>query len=93
MSFFAGRFIYVQLCWVVFIVLFAGSAALQADSPANTDQKDQHVTQNGEDQPAIFFPQARYEFDTVMEGEEIKHDFIIENHGRAPLIIKNVRPG
>ncbi len=27
-----------------------------------------------------------------MEGTEIKHDFIIENHGRVPLIIKNLRP-
>ena len=92
MSLFVRRFNYVQLCWVVFVIIFAGSATLQADNPVNTDQKNQQLAQTVEDQPAVFFPQARFEFDSVMEGTEIKHDFIIENHGRAPLIIKNVRP-
>jgi hypothetical protein len=28
----------------------------------------------------------------VMEGETIRHDFIVENTGSAPLVIKNIRP-
>jgi hypothetical protein len=74
------------------LILFAGSAGLQADSPADTDQGKSQQKLKAEDQPEVFFPQPQYEFDAVMEGVEIKHDFIIENHGRAPLIIKNVRP-
>ena len=42
--------------------------------------------------PKAIFPSTRYEFQPVMEGVEIKHDFIIENHGEAPLVISKVRP-
>lgn len=42
--------------------------------------------------PEAVFPQTQYEFDPVMEGVDIKHDFVIENHGNAPLVIQNVRP-
>jgi hypothetical protein len=42
--------------------------------------------------PKAVFPETRYEFDAVMEGTKIEHDFVIENHGSAPLEIKNVRP-
>ena len=42
--------------------------------------------------PKAVFPETRYEFEAVMEGTKIEHDFIIENHGSVPLVIKNVRP-
>lgn len=42
--------------------------------------------------PAAFFPELRFEFEPVDEGVVIKHDFIVENRGDAPLVIKDVRP-
>lgn len=57
------------------------------------------AAQNTPSQPAVaeefpkaVFPETRYEFDGVMEGTKVTHDFIIENHGSVPLEIKNVRP-
>ena len=44
------------------------------------------------DQPRVVIPQMEYVFDPVLEGLQIKHDFVIENRGTAPLVIKNVRP-
>jgi hypothetical protein len=44
-------------------------------------------------QPRVVVPQMEYVFDPVFEGVQIKHDFVIENRGTAPLVIKNVRPG
>lgn len=44
-------------------------------------------------QPRLVVPHMEYVFDPVFEGDQIKHDFAIENHGTAPLVIKNVRPG
>jgi hypothetical protein len=41
--------------------------------------------------PKAVFPETRHDFKSVMEGTEIRHDFVIENHGNAPLIIKNVQ--
>ena len=56
-------------------------AQTQAAKAAGTDEV-----------PKAVFPQTRYQFEAVMEGQELKHDFIVENRGNAPLIIKKVRP-
>lgn len=56
--------------------------AASSEKPADTDAAS----------PEAVFPQTQYEFAPVMEGVDIKHDFVIENHGNAPLVIQNVRP-
>jgi hypothetical protein len=42
--------------------------------------------------PKAVFPQLKFEFDPVFEGSEIMHNFVVENTGEAPLVIKNIRP-
>lgn len=42
--------------------------------------------------PKAAFLKRNHHFGEVFEGEEIKHDFVIENQGDAPLVIKNIRP-
>jgi hypothetical protein len=42
--------------------------------------------------PEAFFPIKTYDFGDIYEGAEVKYDFIIENRGDAPLVIKNIRP-
>ena len=42
--------------------------------------------------PKAVFPQLKFESGPVFEGTEIKHDFVVENKGEAPLVIKNIRP-
>jgi hypothetical protein len=39
------------------------------------------------------FPTASYEFDSVYEGIDVFHDFIIKNEGTADLKIINVKSG
>ena len=43
--------------------------------------------------PSAYLPLDNYEFDTVVEGTEIDHQFIIQNKGTAPLNIENVKTG
>lgn len=43
-------------------------------------------------EPQMIVPETRYDFGTITEGQEIRHDFAIENKGQAPLIIQRVRP-
>ncbi|MDA8141022.1 MAG: DUF1573 domain-containing protein [Desulfobacteraceae bacterium] len=40
--------------------------------------------------PRAFFPEPEYNFDPVMEGTKIKHDFVVENQGQATLVIEGV---
>jgi len=43
--------------------------------------------------PSAYLPVDNYEFDTVVEGNEIDHQFIIQNKGTAPLNIVKVKTG
>lgn len=43
--------------------------------------------------PIAFFPLDRYNFKSALEGEEIIHDFIIQNKGKATLFIEKVKTG
>ncbi len=42
--------------------------------------------------PKAVFPETRYNFAALYEGEKIKHHFVVHNQGRAPLVITRVRP-
>jgi len=42
--------------------------------------------------PRAVFPELSYSFGEVFEGNEVKHDFVVENQGNAPLVVKNIRP-
>jgi hypothetical protein len=41
--------------------------------------------------PSAYLPAARYEFAPVVEGQEVSHDFVIQNKGAATLVIQRVR--
>jgi hypothetical protein len=41
--------------------------------------------------PAVVIKESRFEFEPVIEGTEIIHDFVIGNQGEEPLIIEKIR--
>jgi hypothetical protein len=41
--------------------------------------------------PSVHLPVNRYEFPPVMEGQEVVHDFLVQNKGSAPLEIQRVK--
>jgi len=42
--------------------------------------------------PKAHWPLTTYEFAPLMEGTDIKYDFIVENKGQGPLTINKVQP-
>ena len=42
--------------------------------------------------PEAVFPQTAFNFDSILEGTAVKHDFQVENHGTAVLEIQKVQP-
>ena len=42
--------------------------------------------------PRAVFPKRTHSFGEVFEGKEIKYDFVVENQGDAPLVIKDISP-
>ena len=77
----------VLIVAVTATLTFAGAAAQTKGSPSAAK-----VKASLNKAPQAVFPQMRFEFDPVFEGTEIKHDFVVENKGQAPLVIKNIRP-
>jgi hypothetical protein len=72
------------------IVLLYPVWALAGQPTKMSDQSEKKITEKGH--PRAVVTQMEYVFDPVFEGAQIKHDFMIENHGTAPLVIQNVRP-
>jgi hypothetical protein len=42
---------------------------------------------------SVFFPEKAFEFQPVIEGAKVIHDFVVMNRGSAPLVISDVRTG
>lgn len=62
----------------------AGSGPTAVDKPADAESNQKA--------PEAYFHSLRHNFEPVMEGETITHDFIVENTGSAPLVIKKISP-
>jgi len=43
--------------------------------------------------PQAFLPESVHEFAPVVEGARVEHEFIIQNHGDAPLVILDLKSG
>ena len=52
----------------------------------------QPAVSNPADVPKAVFPEKTHDFGTVLEGDKVQYDFVVENHGTVPLQITKVQP-
>ncbi len=62
---------------------FGTYAAQSGDEPEANPQKT----------PAIYLPVSQWEFEPVVDGTSVVHDFVVQNKGDAPLKISEVKTG
>lgn len=43
--------------------------------------------------PKAIFPEKRFEFPAVIEGVEVRHDFVVQNSGSETLKILDIQTG
>jgi hypothetical protein len=43
--------------------------------------------------PVVHVVEGVHKFETITEGVDVIHEFVIQNKGKAPLDITKVRPG
>jgi len=79
-----------NLFFILFIFLVSPCTAF-CDSNGQGDQSNQDISSAAF--PVIHIPEPAYEFQSVVEGINVVHDFIIQNKGTATLDITKVRPG
>jgi hypothetical protein len=87
-----SRFGTVAIHLTLWMVLTVGPVFAAQPGPLGETRlsaKDQSAAKIA---PKAVFPKKQHKFGEVSEGTEIKYDFIVENQGDAPLVIKNIRP-
>lgn len=72
----------MQSKWIVIGILFFSLMVFQPGAdPA------------GAQTPQAFLPTTHFEFPSVFEGQEVRHEFVIQNKGAVPLDITDVQTG
>jgi hypothetical protein len=67
-----------------FVILWIGLAVCPSSWAANTIQATE---------PSPTFPETSFQFDPVVEGSEVIHDFVVKNPGTEALTIHTVKTG
>ena len=49
--------------------------------------------EEAKEKPSVFFPESDYTFESVFEGTQVLHDFVIQNKGAEALDVKRVSGG
>jgi len=66
------------------LLLVASVGMYAQDKPKLTD-----VANDNANQAAFKFSEEEFNFGTIMQGDQVKHDFEFTNTGKEPLIISN----
>jgi archaellum component FlaG (FlaF/FlaG flagellin family) len=84
----------MTLILAVAIALFTGgTAAVASDQATAKDQGAEATEAASAKPPNIVIPQASFEFEPVVDGTEVTHDFPIKNTGDGELSIRRVKTG
>ncbi len=74
------------------VMMWAAAATAGAsDSKDSTAQEPSAVA--AIQKPSVVAPELKYEFDPVVDGTQVTHDFAIKNTGDGPLAISQVKTG
>ncbi len=66
--------------------------AIRKDSPKDPALAERvEILQVSLKQPSVHLPAVRYEFAPVLEGQEVTHNFVIQNKGNALLKVQKVK--
>jgi hypothetical protein len=70
----------IALSALLFLPLGLYTAEGQSDQPTTSEKT-----------PSAFVPVSSWEFNQVVDGKKVVHDFVIQNKGNAPLNISKVK--
>jgi hypothetical protein len=76
------------------VLVFFSAIALSAGLSVPLSAADKPAPAPGSaGSPAVFFPEKVFEFQPVVDGVKVVHDFPVMNKGTSVLLIENVRTG
>jgi len=76
------------------MLVFFIAITLCTGSTVSLSASDQTAPKPGSaGSPSVFFPEKVFEFQPVVDGVKVVHDFVVMNKGTTLLLIENVRTG
>ena len=72
---------------------FGSSQPLLAQDGATVQNSRIEIVKTLEGYPVAEFPTTRYQFESVVDGMEVQHNYAVRNIGSAELLIKEVKTG
>ena len=75
------------------LVMLWGAAATAGASDGTASSAQSPSVVATAEKPVATMPELKYEFDPVVDGAQVTHDFPIKNTGSGPLAITNVKTG
>jgi hypothetical protein len=75
------------------LVMMWGAAAITGASDGKDSAGQAPSAAATAEKPVVMLPELKYEFDPVVDGSLVTHDFPIKNTGNGPLAITKVKTG
>ena len=76
----------IILILAISVFFFSGFGSYAAQSGENPSANSEKI-------PSIFLPVSQWEFEPVVDGTSVVHDFVVRNKGDATLNISKVKTG
>ena len=76
----------IILFLAIAVLFFSGFGSYAAQSGDDSETNSDKI-------PSLFLPVSQWEFEPVVDGTSVVHDFVVQNKGDAPLNISRVKTG
>ena len=75
------------------LVIMWGTAAITGASDGKDSAGQAPSAVATAEKPVVILPELKFEFDPVVDGTQITHDFPVKNTGDGPMEITKVKTG
>lgn len=87
------NFVIAIICSILWLSFISYAAPNNALSDSHIKAGTAELTPESDKTPKAFLPVTRWEFEPVVDGQHVVHEFAIQNKGNAPLNIERVKTG
>jgi hypothetical protein len=81
------------ICSILWLSCIAYAAPENVPSDSQSKTGTAELAPQPDKAPKAFLPVTKWEFEPVIDGQEVIHDFVIQNKGDAPLNVERVKTG
>jgi hypothetical protein len=81
------------ICGILWLSCISYAAPKNVLSDNHLKPGTAELTAESDKTPKAFLPVTKWEFEPVIDGQEVVHEFNIQNRGNAPLNVEKVKTG